>query len=81
MFVDVWWTNRGIDGAAEKDALTPRQLEIAQLATIGRSNAAIARALGISINTVKARLKEVFERLRVDNRTELANALRPASFV
>jgi DNA-binding CsgD family transcriptional regulator len=81
MHLSVWWTNRGIDGAAEKDALTPRQLEIAQLATIGRSNAAIARALGISINTVKARLKEVFERLRVDNRTELANALRPASFV
>jgi DNA-binding CsgD family transcriptional regulator len=76
MHLSVWWTNRGIDGAAENDALTPRQLEIAQLATIGRTNAAIATALGISINTVKARLKEVFERLRVDNRTELANALR-----
>ena len=79
MHLSVWWTNRGIDGAAQNDALTPRQLEIAQLATIGRTNAEIATALGISINTVKARLKEVFERLRIDNRTELAGALRGLS--
>ena len=76
MQLSVWWTNRGIDGAPRNDALTPRQREVAQLATIGRTNAEIAAALGISINTVKARLKEVFERLNVDNRTELANALR-----
>jgi DNA-binding NarL/FixJ family response regulator len=38
--------------------------------------AEIAEALAISINTVKARLKESFERLGVDNRTELANVLR-----
>jgi len=79
MHLSVWWTNRGIDGMAQNDALTPRQLEIAQLATAGRMNADIATALGISINTVKARLKEVYDRLSVDNRTELANALRGLS--
>ncbi len=61
----------------DHDALTPRQSEIAQLAALGHTNAEIAAALGISINTVKARLKEVFERLDVCNRTELANVLRP----
>ena len=75
MQLSVWWTNRGIDGTV----LTPRQLEVAELASIGRSNAEIADALEISINTVKARLKEVFERLHVDNRTELTSALRARS--
>jgi len=73
MYLSVWCTERGI-GAT--NALTRRQTEIAQLAALGQSNAEIAVTLAISINTVKARLKEVFERLGVCNRTELANALQ-----
>jgi DNA-binding CsgD family transcriptional regulator len=73
MHLSVWCTVRGIGGS--NDALTPRQLEIAELAALGQTNAEIAAALGISINTVKARLKEVFERLGVCNRTELAHEL------
>lgn len=76
MCLSVWWTNRRIDGAPLHNALTPRQLQIAQFAAIGRTNAQIATVLGISVNTVKARLKEAFDRLRVNNRTELANVLR-----
>jgi DNA-binding NarL/FixJ family response regulator len=52
-----------------------RQREIAELAARGYRNKEIATQLGISINTVKARLKEVFEVLWVRNRTELAHAL------
>lgn len=73
MYFSVWCTERGI-GATH--TLTRRQTEIAELAALGQSNAEIAATLAISINTVKARLKEVFERLGVCNRTELANALR-----
>jgi DNA-binding CsgD family transcriptional regulator len=75
MHLSVWWTNRGIDAAPRNESLTPRQLEIAQLAASGWTNAEIAATLGISINTVKARLKEVFDRLHIDNRTELASVL------
>jgi DNA-binding CsgD family transcriptional regulator len=75
MHLSVWWTNRGIDASPRNEALTPRQLEIAQFAASGCTNAEIADALGISINTVKARLKEAFDRLHVDNRTELASVL------
>lgn len=76
MHLSVWWTRRRIDDRPRLDALTPRQLEIAQLAATGRTNAQIARMLSISVNTVKLRLKQVFERLGVNNRTELSNVLR-----
>jgi DNA-binding CsgD family transcriptional regulator len=79
MHLSVWWTNRGIDAAPTNDALTPRQLQVAQLAASGCTNAEIAAGLGISINTVKVRLKEAFDRLHVNNRTELASVLRAGS--
>jgi DNA-binding CsgD family transcriptional regulator len=75
MYLSVWCAGRAI-GSALDASLTPRQTEIAELAAVGHTNAEIAASLGISVNTVKARLKEVFERLGVCNRTELANALR-----
>lgn len=77
MYLSVWCTDRGIAAVPGGVSLTPRQTEIAQLAALGQTNAEIAATLGISVNTVKARLKEVFERLAVSNRTELANVLRP----
>ena len=76
-YLSVWCTERGVAvPAPETDhGLTPRQREIAQLAARGDTNAEIAAHLGISINTVKVRLKQVFERLDVCNRTELAAVL------
>jgi DNA-binding CsgD family transcriptional regulator len=79
MQLSVWWTNRGIETAPSDDTLTPRQLQVAQLAASGCTNAEIASGLGISINTVKVRLKEAFDRLHVNNRTELASVLRAGS--
>lgn len=72
----VWCTEHGISAVPALDELGPRQHRIAELAARGRTNAEIAVALAISINTVKSRLKEVFERLGVNNRTELANVMR-----
>jgi DNA-binding CsgD family transcriptional regulator len=72
----VWCTARGISTLPDGRPLAPRQHEVATLAADGRTNPEIAEALGISINTVKLRLKQVFERLGVENRTELANVLR-----
>jgi DNA-binding CsgD family transcriptional regulator len=80
MQLSVWWTNRGIEAVPSDDnTLTPRQLQVARLAASGCTNAEIAAGLGISINTVKVRLKEAFDRLHVNNRTELASVLRAGS--
>jgi DNA-binding CsgD family transcriptional regulator len=75
--LSVWCTQRGV-GTQRLDEirLTPRQLATARLAARGATNADIAVRLDVSINTVKMRLKQVFELLDVSNRTELANVLR-----
>jgi DNA-binding CsgD family transcriptional regulator len=74
-YLSVWCTERGLATPHQAHPLTPRQLEIAHRVARGETNAEIADALGISINTVKVRLKQVFERLDVCNRTELAAVL------
>jgi DNA-binding NarL/FixJ family response regulator len=59
------------------DRLTGRELEIARLATTGRSNDEIGRALGIATKTVEAHLGRLYARFDVASRTELAaRALR-----
>ncbi|MBV8755948.1 MAG: helix-turn-helix transcriptional regulator [Deltaproteobacteria bacterium] len=75
--LSVWCTERGVGTEGMTDVrLSGRQLATARLAARGHTNAEIAEQLGISINTVKLRLKQVFERLDVSNRTELSLALR-----
>jgi DNA-binding CsgD family transcriptional regulator len=80
--LSVWCTERRIGAVPDvmpRDQLTPRQREIATLAALGKTNAEIAFELGLSLNTIKVRLKQAFDRLGVDNRTELANMLRSQS--
>jgi DNA-binding CsgD family transcriptional regulator len=74
--LSVWCTARGISTLPEVRPLAPRQHEVAALAANGRTNPEIAETLGISINTVKLRLKQAFTRFGVESRTELANLLR-----
>jgi DNA-binding CsgD family transcriptional regulator len=52
-------------------SLTTRQLQVARLAMADRTNREIADELGLSIDTVKKHLKDVFERLGIVARTEL----------
>jgi DNA-binding NarL/FixJ family response regulator len=57
--------------------LTPRELEVVRLVATGHRNADIARRLFISEETVKAHLSNVFGKLGVRDRLELAlHALR-----
>jgi DNA-binding CsgD family transcriptional regulator len=72
----VWCTNRGISTVPDVRPLAQRQQQVAALAADGRTNPEIADELGISVNTVKLRLKQAFERLGVDNRTALGAMLR-----
>jgi DNA-binding NarL/FixJ family response regulator len=56
------------DEAAEP--LTPRELEVLALVAEGRSNKAIAEALGISDQTVKFHVASIIGKLGAANRTE-----------
>lgn len=58
-------------------SLTPREIELLNLVQEGHSNLAIAQRLSISDNTVKYHLKNIFQKLGVQNRTEaVARAYR-----
>ncbi len=58
-------------------SLTPREMELLGLVQEGLSNLAIAQALLISENTVKYHLKNIYQKLGVQNRTEaVAHAFR-----
>ena len=58
------------------DTLTPREMQVAQLAAKGRRNAEIARDLHISSHTVESHLKHIYPKLQIRSRTELAQAIR-----
>ena len=53
------------------DALTQYEFSIAMLASKGRSNKEIAKSLGISLNTVKSYLENIFSKLHISSRSEL----------
>ncbi len=55
-----------------KERLTERELEVLQLITEGLNNTEISERLCISMNTVKTHLKNVFQKLEVEDRTSAA---------
>jgi len=60
----------GNPAAVASLGLTPRELEVLQLLAAGQANKEIARALGVSPNTVKTHLARLFEKLGASSRTE-----------
>ncbi len=57
---------------AEPVGLTPRETDVVRQVAQGRRNKEIARDLGISEGTVKMHLHNLYEKLSVSSRTELA---------
>ena len=51
--------------------LTPREIDVAQRAALGHSNALIAEDLGISERTVRAHLGAIFNKLNISDRLML----------
>jgi DNA-binding NarL/FixJ family response regulator len=59
----------------ELNALTPRELAVAEQVALGASNREISDALSISERTVKAHLTAIFEKLGLRDRVQLALAM------
>jgi DNA-binding NarL/FixJ family response regulator len=57
---------------ARESHLTTREVEILDLLCKGTQNKLIAHRLGLSENTVKAHVRNIYKKLRVKNRTEAA---------
>ena len=55
----------GRRGAKPIDALTPREREVMELVAEGRSNAAIAEALVLSVGAVEKHIASIFQKLRL----------------
>jgi DNA-binding NarL/FixJ family response regulator len=64
--------NRLADGEKGEQALTERELYVLRLVASGATNSEIAEKLSISINTVKSHLKNILEKLQLENRTQAA---------
>lgn len=63
--------------------LTSRELQIAELVALGKTNVEIGHQLWITENSVKLALKRMFRKLEVSSRVEMVAQLlapRPSSF-
>jgi DNA-binding NarL/FixJ family response regulator len=66
-----------LDERAGQPALTPREVEVLSLVTRGMRNKVIATELGITETTVAVHIKNIFAKLKVNERTAAVNvALR-----
>ncbi|MDP1603758.1 MAG: response regulator transcription factor [Legionella sp.] len=64
--------NRMADEEKGEQSLTERELLVLRLVASGASNQDIADKLTISINTVKSHLKNILDKLQLENRTQAA---------
>lgn len=68
-------------GLASSAEFTERELEVLRVMTTGISNAAIARKLNITENTVKNHIRHMMEKTGCESRTELAIKARVSGIV
>lgn len=65
----------------QRPALTPAQAAVLERVAAGGSNKAVARELGVSVNTVRAHLRAAFDRLGVTSRTQAVARAREEGLI
>jgi DNA-binding CsgD family transcriptional regulator len=71
-------TRSGAAGAGDVSSLTERELEVARLIVDRRTNAQIAAELFLSTKTVETHVRNLFHKLGVSSRVEVARAVERA---
>jgi DNA-binding NarL/FixJ family response regulator len=71
-------TRKGTAGAAGMHALTERERQVAALVVDRRTNPEIAAELFLSLKTVETHLRNIFRKLDVSSRVELARTIERA---
>ena len=61
--------------ASGRDALTPSELRVAEMAATGQTNRQVAQRLFVTQKTVEAHLARAFRKLGIESRAQLAGAL------
>jgi two-component system nitrate/nitrite response regulator NarL len=64
--------SRTAEPTEPSDVLTPREREVLKLVAAGSTNKEIASALTLTENTVKNHLRNILEKLHLENRTQAA---------
>lgn len=72
--------SRAANPNAGQAALTEREVQVLRLVARGASNPEIAEQLSISVNTVKAHLRNILSKLQLDNRTQVATYAMHSGF-
>ncbi|MFC1669544.1 LuxR C-terminal-related transcriptional regulator [Spirochaetota bacterium] len=67
---------KGIKELQSHFKITDREAEVIQKIVIGHNNAQIAESLGITENTIKRHITNIYNKLIVNNKLELINLLR-----
>jgi len=80
LHLSVWTTSKRATAkqnalSCKRNHLTSRELQIADLVALGRTNAEVGTELWITENTVKKALKRMFRKLEVSSRTEMVAQL------
>jgi len=68
----------GLDGS---DLLTPREADVLELLQEGSTNAQIAQSLSIGLETVRTHARNIYRKLGISSRRDLARIARPDTVV
>ena len=71
----------GVGGSEALLALTVKERQVVQLVAEGKSNKQIARDLNVTPETIKSHMKNIFAKLKVDNRAQAAVMLQQYALV